>query len=151
MVTTLNYLLERQLSPQWCGFLTSLADEFEAQIGPDELRQLMNRVGRRFAHAQPLGECASTVELADALNQIWRDSDWGFVELSDEPDYLRIVHRCAPLTAFGHEALAWTPAFLEGAYEQWLSEMGAEGLSVLQAGPFDENASIEFRLSKNPI
>lgn len=148
MVTPFEYLLERQLSAQWCGFLTALADEFEAQLGPDELRQLFNRVGRRFAHAQPLAPCASTAELVHALNAVWMANDWGVVELADEPEYLRIVHSCAPLAAFGANALEWTPAFLEGAYEQWLSEMGAEGLSVRQASHLDDSASIEFRLSK---
>src|SRR5882757_8642753 len=45
MVQTLDYLLERQISRQWRGMLTALATEFEAQIGPAELRQLMYRVG----------------------------------------------------------------------------------------------------------
>ena len=49
MVPILDYLLERQISPQWRGMLTALATEFEAQIGRDELRQLMYRVGCRFA------------------------------------------------------------------------------------------------------
>jgi hypothetical protein len=148
MVPTLDYLLQRQISPQWRGLLTALAEEFEAQIGQGELRQLMYRVGCRFAAARPLPPCASTADLADALNARWQEADWGYVELVDEADYLRISHSCAPLQAFGSAALAWTPAFLEGVYQTWLSALGAEGLSVAQASEFDEYATIEFRLGR---
>jgi hypothetical protein len=149
-VPILDYLLERQISPQWRGLLTALAEEFEAQIGQDELRQLMFRVGCRFASTHKLPPCASIADLADALNARWQEVDWGYVELSDEPDYLRIAHSCAPLQAFGSAALNWTPAFLEGAYQTWLSALGAEGLSVAQASEFDERATLEFRLGRFP-
>jgi hypothetical protein len=108
----------------------------------------MQRVGRRFAAAHPLPPCATTPELGAALNAIWNDVDWGFVEVGDEPDYLRIVHCCPPLLAFGANALPWSPAFLEGAYQEWLSALGAQGLSVVQAGEFDESAAVEFRLGR---
>lgn len=150
MVPILNYLLERQISPQWRGLLTALAEEFEAQIGQGELRQLMYRVGCRFAAARQLPPCGSTVDLADALNARWQEADWGYVELSDEPAHLRIAHACAPLHAFGCAALRWTPAFLEGAYQTWLSALGAEGLAVRQASELDENATIEFWLDRYP-
>jgi len=148
MAAIFDYLLDSQISRQWRGLLAALADEFEAQIGRNELRQLMHRVGSRFADARPLPACDSTAALADALNALWRDTDWGFVELSDERDYLRIVHFCAPLPAFGERALAWTPAFLEGAYQQWLAALGAQGLAIRQASEFGDDAGIEFRLAR---
>ncbi|ASW00553.1 cellulose biosynthesis protein BcsD [Paraburkholderia aromaticivorans] len=151
MVPILDYLLERQISPQWRGMLTALASEFEAQIGRDELRQLMHRVGSRFAAAHPLPACDSTAELARTLNLHWHDMDWGYVELSDEPESLRIVHYCAPLQAFGGNALAWTPAFLEGVYQTWLSALGAQGLSVAQTSGYSEDTAIEFRLGRHPV
>ncbi|SDG25430.1 cellulose biosynthesis protein BcsD [Paraburkholderia phenazinium] len=151
MVPILDYLLQRQISPQWRGLLTALAEEFETQIGQGELRQLMYRVGCRFAAAAPLPPCSSTADLADALNACWQETEWGYVELSDEPEYLRIAHSCAPLLGFGAAALSWTPAFLEGVYQTWLSALGAEGLSVVQASEFDEHATIEFRLGRHPV
>jgi hypothetical protein len=149
MAITLDYLLDRQISFQWRGFLSALAEEFDTQIGQAELRQLMARVGRRFAASHVLPTCHTTPELANAINAVWNQSDWGFVELSDEPDALRIVHFCAPLLAFGPNALTWTPAFLEGVYQGWLSELGADGLAVMQSGDFDESASVEFRLGRS--
>ncbi|MFM0506902.1 cellulose biosynthesis protein BcsD [Paraburkholderia sp. RL17-373-BIF-A] len=151
MVPILDYLLERQISPQWRGMLTALANEFEAQIGRDELRQLMHRVGSRFAAAHPLPACDSTAELARTLNLYWHEMDWGYVELADEPESLRIVHYCAPLQAFGGTALAWTPAFLEGVYQTWLSALGAQGLSVAQTSGYSEDTAIEFRLGRHPV
>jgi hypothetical protein len=151
MAAIYDYLFDQQISRQWRGLLAALAEEFEAQIGRTELRQLMHRVGSRYAQAHPLPECGSTAELAQALNGLWRDSKWGFVELSDERDYLSIVHYCAPLPAFGQSALGWTPAFLEGAYQQWLSALGARGLAVTQAGEFAEDGAVEFRLARGAV
>jgi hypothetical protein len=148
MAASFEYLLDSHVSRQWRGMLAALAQEFESQIGRTELRQLMHRVGVRFAQARPLPACASTAELADALNALWQDADWGFVELSDERDHLSIVHSCAPLAAFGDSALAWTPAFLEGAYQHWLSALGADGLAVTQAGDAGDESAIEFRLAR---
>jgi hypothetical protein len=54
MAAIFDYLLDTQISRQWRGLLAALADEFEAQIGRNELRQLMHRVGSRFAQAHPL-------------------------------------------------------------------------------------------------
>jgi hypothetical protein len=150
MVPTLDYLLDRQISSQWRGVLTALAEEFATQIGEDELRQLMYRVGCRFATAHALPPCSSTADLAKAFNAWWNETDWGYVELSDEPEYLRIAHSCAPLQAFGTAALGWTPAFLQGVYQTWLSALGADGLSVVQVSEFDENANLEFRLGRYP-
>jgi hypothetical protein len=148
MVAIFDYLLERQISVQWRGVLAALAEEFEAQIGQSELRQLMNRIGRRFADAHPLPACESMTELVDSLNALWRDTDWGFVAIAEKPGYLSITHYCAPLPAFGARALTWSPAFLEGAYQQWLGALGAQGLAVKQAGEFDENSAVEFRLAR---
>lgn len=151
MLPILEYLLEHQISPQWRGMLSALASEFEAQIGRDELRQLMHRVGCRFAAAHPLPACGSTAELARTLNLYWHDMDWGYVELADEADSLCIVHYCAPLQAFGNTALTWTPAFLEGVYQTWLSALGAQGLSVAQTSEYGADAAIEFRLGRHPV
>ena len=58
-------------------------------------------------------------------------------------DALRIVHHCAPIeAAFGSGSRAWSPAVLEGAYEQWLRAAGAgDRLRVQQIAT--ETASAE--------
>jgi hypothetical protein len=146
MPTVVDTLLEQHLSPQWRGLLHALAAEFESQLDRNELRQLMFRIGQRFAAGQPLPACESTAELASAFNAAWASIQWGCVELADEGDYLRITHYGAPLPAFGSEALAWTPAFLQGAYQAWLDAMGAAQLHVVQAAQPEDGYAVEFHL-----
>jgi sugar phosphate isomerase/epimerase len=148
MPSVIDPLLDQHVSLQWRGVVGALATEFEGQLGPGELRQLMARVGARFAAAHPLRPCASTDDLAHALNALWRDMQWGYVELADERDHLRITHFGAPWRAFGSRALAWAPAFLEGSYQTWLSGLGASDLSVVQAGESGDGFAIEYRLGR---
>ncbi|WP_269509708.1 cellulose biosynthesis protein BcsD [Burkholderia sp. IMCC1007] len=144
----LEHFLERQVSLQWRGFLEALAGEFTDQLDRNELRHLMARVGMRFAAAHPLGPCESTDDLTAALNARWRDAQWGYAELSDERDFLRIVHYAAPLRALGNGHLAWSSAFLEGAYQGWFDSVGATGLRVTQDVASLDDARIELRIAR---
>lgn len=148
MPTVVDVLLEQHLSPQWRGVLCALAAEFESQLSRDELRQLMFRIGTRFAASHALPPCESTGELAQALNAQWAAMQWGYVELDDAGDYLRVLHYGAPLAAFGGDALAWSPAFLQGCYQTWLDAMGAADLSVVQASAPEEGFVVEFHLAR---
>jgi len=148
MPTVVDALLEQHLSPQWRGLLHALAAEFEAQLDRDELRELMFRVGMRFAAEQPLAASESMTDLAAAFNARWAPIQWGRVELADEGNHLRIVHYGAPLRAFGDEALAWTPAFLQGCYQAWLDVMGAKQLTVVQTAVPNDGFAIEFHLER---
>ncbi|RQS05931.1 cellulose biosynthesis protein BcsD [Burkholderia sp. Bp8998] len=148
MQRILEHLLERGASLQWRGFLEALAGEFADQLDRDELRQLMSRVGMRFAAAHPLGPCESTDDLANALNARWRDAQWGYAELSDEHEFLRIVHYAAPLRALGAGHLAWSSAFLQGAYQGWFDSVGAAGLRVVQDAVPQDDSRIELRIAR---
>lgn len=148
MTTVVDALLEQNLSPQWHGFLCALAAEFEAQLNHEELRQLMFRIGGRFAAAHALPPCESTDDLRHSLNARWAAMQWGCVDLTDEGEYLRIVHHAAPLLTFGRNALGWAPAFLQGCYQGWLDEMGASPLTVVQAGDPEAISVVEFHLAR---
>jgi hypothetical protein len=145
--TLLDYYTRHQASAQWRGFLTALAEEFETQLGTAQLRQLMARIGVKFAGSHPPGTCATLDELAAFFNTTWSSLDWGFVNLVERDEYLSIQHHCAPLAAFGAAADAWTPAFLEGAYQHWLGELGA-GALVLRQVETGDHRTLEFRLAK---
>jgi hypothetical protein len=145
--TLLDYYTRHQASTQWRAFLTALAQEFETQLETAQLRELMARIGIRFANAHPAGACATLDELASFFNATWSSLDWGFVNLVERDEYLAIEHFCAPLAAFGDAAGAWTPAFLEGAYQRWLVELGAGALALRQVETGDSRA-FEFRLAK---
>ncbi|MBU9296685.1 cellulose synthase [Burkholderia multivorans] len=148
MQDVLEHLLECQVSPQWRGFLKALADELTDQLDRDELRQLMARIGARFAAAHPLPSCESTRDLATALNARWREAQWGYTELADEHDFIRITHYAAPLRALGNDNLAWSPAFLQGAYQCWFDSVGAVGLHVVQQASPENDAKIELRIAR---
>jgi hypothetical protein len=145
--TLLDYYTRHQPSAQWSGFLTALAEEFETQLDTAQLRILMARIGARFAARYPSGECATLDDLAAFLNAIWSQLDWGVVRLAERDDYLSIEHSCAPLAAFGERGSPWASAFLEGAYQHWLHELGAGSLA-LQEHQSANSLTIEFRLLK---
>jgi hypothetical protein len=145
--TLLDYYTRHQASTQWRAFLTALAEEFETQLETAQLRELMARIGVRFADAHPPGPCATLDDLASFFNATWSSLNWGFVHLVEQDEYLAIAHFCAPLAAFGESAVRWTPAFLEGAYRQWLHELGASALALHQVETGELHA-LEFRLAK---
>ena len=93
----------------------------------------MARIGARFAERYPAGDCTTLDDLASFLNAVWSKLDWGFVRLVERDDYLSIEHACAPLAVFG-EGAAWASAFLEGAYQHWLHELGAGSLALQEFG-----------------
>jgi hypothetical protein len=142
-----GYFAEQQPSTQWRDFLSALAQEFEAQLDTAQLRQLMVRVGERFAAAHAVGACASLDAFSAALNAIWRDLDWGFVDVVETADHLAILHFCAPLAAFGENSHVWPPGFLEGAYQHWLTELGAGSGLTLSQVPNEYPLMLEFRLA----
>ncbi len=144
-----DYLQKRQCSTQWQPFLSALAEEFSAQLPEADLRTLMQRIGAVFAAAHPLSACATLQELEQALNQYWSSQDWGWVELQEEADHLSLRHHLSPLhAAFGESAAAWSPAFLESAYQTWLRQLGmGDKLTIKQASALDSLGSVAFRLS----
>ncbi|WP_083925577.1 cellulose biosynthesis protein BcsD [Trinickia symbiotica] len=145
--TMLAFYASTHPSPQWQGFLTALAEEFESELDHAQLRQLMARIGQRFADAHPLGQCETIDDLATALNANWARLDWGFVRLADESDHLSLTHLCAPLAAFGPGADTWATAFLEGAYRRWLETLGADALTLKQVRAAG-HTELEFRLAR---
>ncbi|CAB3751972.1 cellulose biosynthesis protein BcsD [Paraburkholderia humisilvae] len=143
--TLLDYYTRHHASTQWRAFLTALAEEFETQLETAQLRELMARIGVRFADAHPAGACATLDDLTSFFNNTWSSLDWGFVNLVEQDDYLAIEHFGAPLGAFGEAAGTWAPAFLEGAYRHWLQGLGAGALALQHVESGDRHA-LEFRL-----
>lgn len=124
-----------------------MADEFAQQLAEGDLQALMRRLGARFAQASPLPDCNTLDELQIAMGRIWVGQDWGWVALEELPGSLRIQHYCSPLvTAFGPDSTAWSPAFLEGVYQEWFRQSQAGTLQVRQVSAPDAAGSIELRL-----
>jgi hypothetical protein len=148
-----DYRIQRQSSRQWRSLLSALAQECTTQTEPIEPHELMRRIGVRFGTQTSLPACENLEQLSIAMCDVWRDMDWGWVELEEHDRTLRIIHHNANhgslrLGAFGEATAAWSPAFLEGVYQKWLANLGAgDSLRVTQVGEPDEFGSIEYQLS----
>ncbi|GAA5235281.1 cellulose biosynthesis protein BcsD [Verticiella sediminum] len=145
-----EYLAQRQGSRQWRFFLSALAEEFATQLREPDLRAMMQRIGTRFASAHPLPAARTIADASQAMSACWDAQGWGWVDLEEHADHLLIRHYCSPLrAAFGQEHLHWTPAFLEGAYQQWFQALGSgSALRVQQSSQADGFGCVEFRLAQ---
>ncbi len=134
---SLDYFAKQQRSIQWGAFLAAFAGEFGEQIPVGELRVLMARLGKSMTQGMPTPSGNTVAELQDSINEIWFDMNWGWVQLLENETGLFIEHHAAPLqSAFGDQALAWSPAILEGIYAHWFSAMGAgSALQLTQTEP----------------
>jgi len=131
----LQHLALERISPQWSSFLVLLGSELSSQLSDDELRQLLFRLGSRFAEAYPLGACADVTALEAAFNQVWSRIQWGYASVSDLGRHLQVTHRACPLPAALQVTSDVAGGFLQGVYSGWLSAAGAPAELVLIQQP----------------
>jgi hypothetical protein len=144
-----EHLARHQCSRQWRHFLHAMAAEFSAALSPADLRTLSKRIGSRLAAELPLAPQPTLEGVEAEMSRIWKDLDWGWVTLVQQPDCLDIRHFCSPLTAaFGPAGAEWAAGFLEGVYQQWFDQQGAPGLQVGQTQAVDAWGSVAFRLGR---
>ncbi len=148
--SVIEYLSDQQCSRQWKLFLRVWAEELSSQWTLAEFQNFMGRLGTRFARQIPIGPCQTLDDLQLAMSRVWMDADWGWVALEQQQDHLRIRHFCAPLrAALGDESSVWSPAFLEGVYQEWFAQTQAgETLRVSQVTAPDAAGSVEFQLAR---
>ena len=133
-----------------------MSEEFSQRLSVPEMRQLMHRIGTRIAATHPIAACRTVSELQHAMNQRFAELGWGWTRIEETERALAVTHFCLPFSAaLGPHAMAWTPALLEGAYQDWFKSLGAGGaLRVTQrmgdaAGTKMTNGQkLEFRLSR---
>lgn len=144
--TLLNYYQQQHCSRQWRDVLGALAEEFNEALPAEDLRRLMQRIGRRFAIARALPACATLAELDRAINAQWEAVDWGFAVFIEHADRLEVRHYGAPLEAGFGQHSGWAGGFLEGAYQAWFVQSGMiEGLL------FSQDASGEALAHPQPV
>ncbi|HEX5338756.1 MAG TPA: cellulose biosynthesis protein BcsD [Gallionella sp.] len=138
----LGYFAKQQCSTQWHAFLNAFAVELGQQVPVNELRVLMGRFGKLMAQSLPTPAGNTIAELEKSINSIWFDMNWGWANLVEREDGLFIAHHAAPLqSAFGEDALAWSPAILEAIYAHWFSAIsGSSALQLTQAEPAQANS-----------
>lgn len=151
LTVALNYCVERDRSRQWEVFLKVFAAEISREAPAEELRGLMRRLGRAMAGVLNLDAAESLGDFERVANDYWQEMGWGWVQLVEQPDHLLVQHYGAPLrVAFGDEALAWTPALLEGLYEEWLRSLGApESLRLRQHDVSGDGLLMQYQLAKS--
>lgn len=144
----LRHLALERVSPQWAVFLDLLSAELQAQLTAAEYRQLLRRLGSRFAETVPLGPCADLAELAGEANRVWRRMQWGFVAMLDVGQSLRVTHRASPLPAALQLDADVAGGFLEGVYATWLSAAGSpQTLTLSQVEGSGAPMEMVFELS----
>ncbi|WP_321845390.1 cellulose biosynthesis protein BcsD [Paraburkholderia bannensis] len=136
--------------PQWQPFLSFFSQELTQHLTPRLLTQLTRGAGGEFARQYALTGAGTVADMQDAMNRVWSGMDWGVLEIREAQDWLVLTHYHAPLkAAFGQERLAWAGAFLEGAYETWMYQLGADSqLRMTTAGPADASGTMVFLFGK---
>lgn len=149
--STADYLAQGRCARQWKGFLSVLGTELSEQLSQDALRLLFYRMGTRFGSQNPVTPTDSVVEMQASMAAIWDAVDWGVVSLEEADAALVISHFCSPLVAaFGPSLQTRVPAFLEGVYQEWFTQLGSsEILRVKQVSDADEFGSIKYRLARH--
>jgi hypothetical protein len=137
-------------APQWQPFLSLFTQELTQNLTPRLLTQLMRRAGGEFSRQYGLASAGTVAQMQDAMNRVWSELNWGTVAIREAQDWLVLTHYHAPLkTAFGPENLPWAGAFLEGAYEAWMHQLGADPqLRITTAGPADASGTMVFLFGK---
>lgn len=126
--TVLAYYADRQVAPQWRGFLAALAVELFENVGPEPARGFLRQTGLRLAGDSPLPTSATLEDLQAAANQALAQMDWGMVSLRDIGTAVEIRHEAGPWRIREDRVGAWPAAFaalLEGLYTGWMRGQGA--------------------------
>lgn len=127
-----------------------LSQELTQNLTTNNLRGLMRRTGQRFARQQPLADTPTVAALQAAMNNVWQSINWGWASVGEENAGLVIRHYLSPLQlSMLPENLPWSTGFLEGVYEQWLHQSGADAsLHLHQSGLDTELGTVEYRLGR---
>ena len=147
----LNFLSMQQCSVQWRSFMGVFAQELTENLTTTNLRWLLRRTGQRFAKQHPLPECPTLPALEQAINRFWQSINWGSATVNEENTCLIIRHYLSPLQiSMLPENMNWSTGFLEGVYETWLHQSGADSsLRLTQSGLDPELGTVEYRLERH--
>jgi hypothetical protein len=124
-----DYFRSQQVSLQWSPVLRAFAVELrtQADVEIEALHQLFIKIGMRFGkdmESQFQG-VETLSELANAFNDLWNRTNWGWVALTEASGSIEIEHHYAPIAeAFGGEMLDWSVGLLEGFYQAVFRSFG---------------------------
>ncbi len=147
-MTSKEYITHQQRSRKWEACLYSIARELEAQLDQSQLIILMRGAGERMAQGFPELQMETLDDVEAVINDVWKESDWGWVKFSEEKDIVKIEHHFSPLkAALGEPSKDWGLALLEGFYTKVFQQLGAAPeLAVRQVSVSDDDGITTFNL-----
>ena len=109
----------------WRAFLRALAQEMEAQAGPEAAAGVLRGAGEIMARLLTLPPVGSMEALALEMNAVLAEIAWGQVSL-----VLNESERCVVITHIGLPRIggagdppgSWLAPVLEGLYEAWMAQ-----------------------------
>ena len=144
----LQYLAVERVSRQWADFLSIFSGELAAQLTDTEYRELLVRMGGKFATLNPLPVCAELSDIQVAANALWAGLQWGYAQFADHGQNLQIIHHACPLPAGLQLNADVAGGFLQGVYLTWIRAAGAPvSLSLRQLPADGQPMQMMFELS----
>ncbi len=123
-----DYFRSQQVSLQWAPVLRALAVQALKQLDARAAEQLFAATGAQMAQdlAAEFEGINQLTELTAALNEVWAHMNWGWVDLADSPNGIKINHHYPPtISAFGTANQVLGDRLLAGFYEGVFRQQGA--------------------------
>jgi len=138
-----EYISYQQKSFQWDGFLYSMARELEKTLNQEQRQNFMRNIGGRMAQGFPDLDMETLTDVEAVMNEVWKESGWGWVKFYEEEDVIKIEHYHSPLNiALGEDSQAWNIALLEGFYTAIFHQLGAPDTLTVRANKDDDKARL---------
>lgn len=115
--------LKHRFHPQWRDLFIGMLHQFD---DPRQCADFMRAAGGQIAESADLGATKSLTDLQHALNAYFLDTEWGWVTMDEQDDFLWLTHGGFP--AQGLEVAAPERAViqvLEGFYTNLLNRLAA--------------------------
>lgn len=154
MTTPFNAAPGTRVSPTpvpWRVFLRCLANQIDAQCGPEARIPILRDAGRQMAVLLALPPVGSLEALEIEMNGVLTEIDWGSVQLSlnEAERCVLLTHRGLPrIGSAGEPCGTWLAPVLEGLYEGWLAQQPGAESSFLVRIKLHEADSIIMRYGR---
>lgn len=124
--TSADYFMAIPRATAALPVLRALIIELRQQLPVEQLRPLLYLAGRRIAAERPVNELRTLSEFELFARQQFAELDLGWLKLEETTAGVDFLHGAAPLSSwFGGDSSAWASALLEGAYAEWMRQLGA--------------------------
>lgn len=105
-----------------------ILEEVGSTASAEQYRGFLVAIGRRLSALVSMPDNSDLEMIEQRANELWSGLGWGSVGFEIDDEGIEIVHRGLPETERNH-LQKWEellPPLLEGAYDAWFSQFGAE-------------------------